>query len=162
MPGAGRTWWPREIWGNYVAHMWELADEGKRQEATACLNHMVTDALELVPSCIAYLDQLEDEAVMRFCLIPQLMAIATQAACFNNPHVFSGIVKIRPGLSAKLILSTKQDPSAQNARTWFAHFGAQIKANVDPADPNAERTMRALEALEECCRGEPAAPGSRV
>ena len=158
----GRTWWPREIWGNYVAHMWELADEGKRQEATACLNHMVTDALELVPSCIAYLDQLEDEAVMRFCLIPQLMAIATQAACFNNPHVFSGIVKIRPGLSAKLILSTKQDPSAQNARTWFAHFGAQIKANVDPADPNAERTMRALEALEECCRAEPAAPGSRV
>ena len=56
----GRTWWPREIWGNYVAHMWELADEGKRPEATACLNHMVTDALELVPSCIAYLDQLSE------------------------------------------------------------------------------------------------------
>ena len=128
----GRAWWPKEIWGQYVVHIADLASAAHTAEATACLNHMITDALELVPSCIRYLDQLQDDAVLRFCLIPQLMAIATQSACFNNTAVFTGIVKIRPGLAAKLILAAQNEPSSACARVWFAHFGAEIYSKLDP------------------------------
>ena len=172
----GRTWWPREIWGRYVPTLASLADPAHAQQATACLNHMVTDALELLPSCAAYLDRLQDDSVLRFCLIPQLMAAGTQAACFNNKDVFTGIVKIRPGLAAKLILSTQQQqqqqppqqPQAEGARgggaggggvaaqraaakEWFVEFARQIEAKIDDNDPNAERTRRAVLAVEECC-----------
>jgi farnesyl-diphosphate farnesyltransferase len=52
----GRTWWPDEIWAQYAnsgAKPTGTLDHFKRNpnapESIACLNHMVTDALELVP-----------------------------------------------------------------------------------------------------------------
>ena len=157
----GRTWWPKEVWAQYVPQLSDLAEPEHSAAAQACLNHMVTDALELAPSCLAYLDRLQDDSVLKFCLIPQLMAMATQAACFNNPQVFTGIVKIRPGLSAKLILAAQQNPSVDCAREWFAHFGQQIAAKVDPSDPTHGRTMAALRALEEACKA-PSATGANL
>ena len=115
---------------------------------------MVTDALELLPSCAAYLDRLQHDAVVRFCLIPQLMAMGTQAACYNNPDVFTGIVKMRPGLAAKLILSTQQrsaDEQRATAKEWFVTFARQIESKIDNADPNADRTRQAVRAVEVCC-----------
>jgi len=150
----GRTWWPKEIWGHYVPELAALAEPANSQQATACLNHMVTDALELLPSCAAYLDRLHDDAVVRFCLIPQLMAVATQAACYNNPDVFTGIVKIRPGLSAKLILATQQRSAVEQravAKEWFVTFARQVESKINDADPNADRTRQAIRAVEECC-----------
>lgn len=150
----GRTWWPKEIFGHYVPELAALADPENSQKATACLNHMVTDALELLPSCAAYLDRLQHDAVVRFCLIPQLMAMGTQAACYNNPDVFTGIVKMRPGLAAKLILSTQQRSAAEQravAKEWFVTFARQIESKIDGADPSAERTRQAVRAVEECC-----------
>ncbi len=38
--------------------------------------------------------RLQDPQVFRFCAIPQVMAIATLAACYNNPDVFKTVVKI--------------------------------------------------------------------
>lgn len=150
----GRTWWPKEIWGHYVPELAALADPENSRQAIACLNHMVTDALELLPSCASYLDRLQHDAVVRFCLIPQLMAMGTQAACYNNPDVFTGIVKMRPGLAAKLILSTQQrsaDEQRATAKEWFVTFARQIESKIDNADPNADRTRQAVRAVEVCC-----------
>jgi hypothetical protein len=43
---------------------------------------------------LAYMGGLVDPQVFRFCAIPQVMAIATLGACYNNPEVFKKVVKI--------------------------------------------------------------------
>lgn len=65
-----------------------------------CLNHMVADALRHAPRCLEYMAQLEDPQVFAFCAIPQVMAIATLAMCYNNGKVFEGVVKMRRGQTA--------------------------------------------------------------
>lgn len=46
-----------------------------------------TDSLE-------YMSRLQDQQVFRFCAIPQVMAIATLAECYDNLNVFRAVVKI--------------------------------------------------------------------
>ena len=41
-----------------------------------------------------YMSRLRDVQVFRFCAIPQVMAIATLAECYDNPKVFKTVVKI--------------------------------------------------------------------
>ncbi len=35
---------------------------------------------------------LKDEQIFRFCALPQVMAIGTLAACYNNHGVFTGML----------------------------------------------------------------------
>lgn len=49
------------------------------------------------------MSRLTDKKVFNFCAIPQVMAIATLALCYNNYNVFTGVVKIRRGLTAKIM-----------------------------------------------------------
>lgn len=41
----------------------------------ACLNELVTDALALVPECLAYMRLLKHPGVFRFCAIPQVTVL---------------------------------------------------------------------------------------
>jgi farnesyl-diphosphate farnesyltransferase len=50
----------------------ELAKPENRTKAVACLNEMITDALECVPECMEYMTMLKTEEVFRFCAIPQV------------------------------------------------------------------------------------------
>ena len=50
--------------------IWRL----RRENALACLNELVTDALALVPDCLAYMRQIKHPEVFRFCAIPQVRA----------------------------------------------------------------------------------------
>lgn len=59
----------------------ELAKEEHRGKAVACLNEMITDALECVPECMQYMTMLKTEEVFRFCAIPQVTFLATCCAC---------------------------------------------------------------------------------
>jgi farnesyl-diphosphate farnesyltransferase len=43
---------------------------------------------------LEYMSRLRDPQVFRFCAIPQVMAIATLSACYDNPQVFKRVVKI--------------------------------------------------------------------
>jgi farnesyl-diphosphate farnesyltransferase len=61
---------------------------------------MVTDALRHAPKCLEYMGHLESPQVFAFCAIPQVMAIATLALCYNNGKVFEGVVKMRRGQTA--------------------------------------------------------------
>jgi farnesyl-diphosphate farnesyltransferase len=47
-----RTWWPREIWGQYAPSLDWFAKNPDHPKSRACLNHMVTDAFSLVPDCL--------------------------------------------------------------------------------------------------------------
>ena len=39
---------------------------------------------------LEYMEKLQDRDILRFCAIPQVMAIATLSVVYNNPKVFKG------------------------------------------------------------------------
>lgn len=135
----GRTFYPQEVWKLY-SKTGELGYFTKPEAATDavwCLNHLITDALENVPDCLAYMSLLKTEETFRFCAIPQVMAIATLNELYGNHKVFTGVVKIRKGMAAKLILDTV---SLNALHKWFFIFASDILSKVKNEDPNAERT----------------------
>jgi farnesyl-diphosphate farnesyltransferase len=61
----GRAFWPKEIWGKYASSLEDLA----QKKDLACLNHMVTDALQCVPECLSYMSQMKTPEIFKFCAI---------------------------------------------------------------------------------------------
>ena len=101
---SDRSFWPKEVWGKYSDKLSFFTENPTASKSLACLNEMVLDALGHLPDVVDYLNLLKNERIFRFAAIPQVMAIATLAAVYNNPKVFTGVVKVRKGLAAKLIL----------------------------------------------------------
>ena len=61
------------------------AQEPKNSDqAVACLNEMVNNALEHVPGALEYMIKLQNYNVFRFCAIPQVMAIGTLALWYDR------------------------------------------------------------------------------
>ena len=72
----GRAFWPRSVWEKYSAtgdlgFYANPVDDGTKVARLNCLNELITDALELVPDCLAYLSELRCAEIFRFCAIPQ-------------------------------------------------------------------------------------------
>jgi farnesyl-diphosphate farnesyltransferase len=135
----GRAFWPQEVWKLYTNtnDLGEFAKKENINNAICCLNHLVTDALECIPECVEYMELLKTEEVFRFCAIPQVMAIATLNDLYNNPNVFTGVVKIRKGLAVKLMLDTK---TPGGLHKWFNLMVKDILSRIPSKDPNAEKT----------------------
>ncbi|KAL2537596.1 Squalene synthase [Forsythia ovata] len=144
-----RMFWPRQIWSKYVNKLEELKDEENSVKAVQCLNDMVTNALAHVDDSLKYMSALRDPAIFRFCAIPQVMAIGTLAMCYNNVQVFRGVVKMRRGLTAKIIDRTKTMSDVYGA---FYDFSRMLKSKVDNNDPNALKTKDRLESILKTCR----------
>jgi farnesyl-diphosphate farnesyltransferase len=72
------------------------------------------------------------------------MAIATLEACFDNPQVFTGVVKIRKGMAARLILACDDMASVE---AWFHHFVLRIKLRCPPADPSRQKIVAACDEV---------------
>ena len=78
------------------------------------------------------------------------MAIATLDKLYDNADVFTGVVKIRKGLSCKLILHTN---SMEELHEIFHDFAVSVKVKAIKSqkkgvkDPNFERTQRACETI---------------
>ncbi|CAI0378241.1 unnamed protein product [Linum tenue] len=144
-----RMFWPREIWSKYVDKLEDLKYEENSVKAVQCLNDMVTNALIHMDDCVKYMSDLRDPAIFRFCAIPQIMAIGTLAMCYNNIEVFRGVVKMRRGLTAKIINGTKTMADVYGA---FYDFSCMLKSKVDKSDPNASTTLSRLEAIQKTCR----------
>ena len=155
----GRAFWPKEIWSLYSRHLRDLRDmisspapgeEGRiaRDDALACLNHHVADALSLAPSCLRYMQRLRHPDVFKFCAIPQVMAIATLDRLVNNADVFTGVLKIRKGQA--LLLMT-QAGSMQSVYAIFLRYTRQIAAAIPRhhkvAFAAAERAAAEVEAI---------------
>lgn len=145
----GRAFWPQTVWKKYSASgdLGYFADQpANRDAALHCVNDLVTDALELVPDCLTYLSILQCAEVFRFCAIPQVMAIATLDKCYNNVDVFTGVVKIRKGLSCKLIRSTNSLPEVKRTFYFFAKT-IKDKALKNPNDPSCNRTLEICDKI---------------
>ncbi|OVA20399.1 Squalene/phytoene synthase [Macleaya cordata] len=144
-----RMFWPRQIWSKYVNKLEDLKYEENSAKAVQCLNDMVTNALLHVEDCLKYMAALRDPAIFRFCAIPQIMAIGTLALCYNNIEVFRGVVKMRRGLTAKVMDRTKTMSDVYGA---FYDFSSMLKTKVDKNDPNATKTLSRVEAVQKVCR----------
>jgi len=145
---APRMFWPREIWSQYARRLADLKLDRHRENAVACLNHMILDALSHAEDCMVYMSQLRNPAIFRFCSIPQVMAIATLAACFNNHAVFTGVVKMRRGETAKIMyhLSDFGGACAQ-----FRQYARQISAKAQVGagdDPHIGEILESCERIE--------------
>ena len=77
------------------------------------------------------------------------MAIATLDACFDNPKVFSGVVKIRKGMAARLILDSS---SMGGVHRWFFHFADAMGKRCPESDPSREALLAALHRIKEMTR----------
>ncbi|CAH8306729.1 unnamed protein product [Eruca vesicaria subsp. sativa] len=133
-----RMFWPRKIWGKYADKLEDLKYEENSTKAVHCLNEMVTNALTHIEDCFKYMAALRDPSIFRFCAIPQIMAIGTLALCYNNVQVFRGVVKLRRGLTAKVIDRTKTMADVYGA---FYDFSCMLKTKVDKNDPNSSMTL---------------------
>mmetsp|Transcript_8618 Transcript_8618/g.9878 ORF Transcript_8618/g.9878 Transcript_8618/m.9878 type:complete len:752 (+) Transcript_8618:87-2342(+) len=148
----GRAWWPKSIWSKYsetddLGYFCNMTDDKVRTNSLACLNELVTDALELAPDCLAYMSMLQCAEIFRFCAIPQVMAIATLDKLYNNPDVFTGVVKIRKGLSCKLIL---QANNISELHSIFHDFSKSISSKAKKCaknDPSLKRTIKACQVV---------------
>lgn len=146
---APRMFWPKEIWGKYAKALEDFKDASNKESALACLNHMITDALSHVDECLDYMSKLRDPSIFAFCAIPQVMAIGTLEACYNNHNVFTGVVKMRRGETAKIMWFLKD---YTDACILFRHYAkliaAKAQVQVDKDDPNRERILEICQRIE--------------
>ncbi|KAL7486034.1 hypothetical protein ACHAW6_011633 [Cyclotella cf. meneghiniana] len=153
----GRAFWPQSVWKKYSAtgdlgYFANPTTTEARSAGLNCLNELVTDALELVPDCLSYLSKLRCTEVFRFCAIPQVMAIATLDKCYHNDNVFTGVVKIRKGMSCLLINNTTD---VFGVHTIFNKFASKIMKKAESArrsgfhDPSYDRTIQACQTILE-------------
>jgi farnesyl-diphosphate farnesyltransferase len=139
---VGRVFWPKDVWSKYTpdGKLSYFRDHPTAEHTSlACLNHLVTNAMSHVPDCIEYMKRIKHPMVFRFCAIPQVMAIATLAAVYNNPDVFRRNVKIRKGLSCKLMLQTN---SLEFVKDCFRQFASDMGRRIPRNDPHAKEMKR--------------------
>lgn len=86
-----RLFWPRDVWSLYVQPDQDvdtLSLPENLPRALACLNHLCADNLSLLPSCLEYLSCLDNQQVLRFAAIPQVLISKTANGYCVNGLVF--------------------------------------------------------------------------
>ena len=159
---APRMFWPKEVWGKYAEDLGDFVRPGKAEEAVRCLNELIVDALGHATDSLEYLGRLRDPAVFRFCAIPQMMAIGTLAICYGNLRVFTGVVKLRRGLAARMVMNCR-DRGMPAVLACFYHFAAEVRrraARGPEGEPGRAAALEAARVLQaECVRRGHAPPG---
>lgn len=141
-----RMFWPKEIWGNYAEELGEFKDTANTAAGLRCLNAMVADALTHIPYVVSYLAALRDPSVFRFCAIPQVMAIATLSAVYNNADTFQIKVKTTRPESCRIMLYTN---TIYSALEMLRDYCVQLQEKLDPADASTPAIQHSLaDALE--------------
>lgn len=128
----GRLFWPKEIWGRYVARPQELYAPGNEQKARWALTDMCLDAARHSVDALDYLGLLQNQSVFNFCAIPQAMAVATLDECFANPAVLRRNVKIRKSMAVQLLMRAV---NAREVAIIFQHHIFRMHAKALPSDP---------------------------
>ncbi|XP_073481242.1 squalene synthase-like isoform X1 [Aquarana catesbeiana] len=134
----GREFWPKEVWSKYGKKLSDLAKPENIVPAVQCLNELITNALQHVPDVLLYLSRLQNQSVFNFCAIPQVMAISTLAACYNNQQVFKGVVKIRKGQAVTLMMDAT---NIQAVRAIMYQYVEEIYQKIPMTDPSSGRTQ---------------------
>lgn len=137
----GRVFWPKEVWGKYIQRLEDFPKPENLKLAVQCLNELVTDALQHVPDVLLFLSRLRNQSLFNFCAIPQVMAIATLAACYNNEQVFKGVVKIRRGQAVTLMMDATNLPAV---RAIFQQYTEEIYQKAPDSDPSFAKTTQLI------------------
>jgi farnesyl-diphosphate farnesyltransferase len=87
----------------------------------------VADALEHAKDVFTYMGRLKEQSVFNFCAIPQVMAIATLALCYNNKELFARNVKIRKGQAVQLMM---QANTMSELYLIFEKYALEIQAKA--------------------------------
>ncbi|GFO37516.1 squalene synthase-like [Plakobranchus ocellatus] len=132
-----RIFWPKAVWSKHRPNLGDFANPEFQKEALACLNELITNTLELIPSSLLFMSRLHNQSVFNFVAIPQVMAIATLERCYNNPKVFSGVVKIRKGEAVRMMMGSS---SFESVKAIMKHFVVKIQDRIPESDPNSEQT----------------------
>ncbi|MEE6477094.1 hypothetical protein FKM82_011357 [Ascaphus truei] len=140
----GREFWPREVWSKYGKKLSDLAKPENIVPAMQCMNELITNALQHVPDVLTYLSRLKNQSVFNFCAIPQVMAIATLAACYNNQQVFKGVVKIRKGQAVTLMMDAT---NIQAVRAIMYQYVEEIYQKIPITDPSSGRTQHIIASI---------------
>eukprot|EP00210_Caulerpa_lentillifera_P002987 g2852.t1 len=143
---APRMFWPKDIWSLYTDQLENFRDSENRSSALKCLNHLLLDVLRHLPGCFEYLEMLKTPSILRFCALPQIMAIGTMSLCFNNGSVFEGVVKLRKGLTCRIFDSTH---SMKDVYYWFQYFLIQMKKNLLKAELEESVRQRGQTLIEQ-------------
>jgi farnesyl-diphosphate farnesyltransferase len=93
-----KQWWPKDIWGKYSDDFSRLPES---PNANHCINELINDNLENIPDILEYLKLVQNVDYFKFCATPQIIAIHTQALCYNNVKLYQQKLKIRKGLAIK-------------------------------------------------------------
>jgi len=140
-----RIFYPKDVWQHYVPTIHHLGNPNYKKEALCCLNELVTNALYHLPYCIDFLSRLREPTIFAFCAIPQVMAVASLQAMYNNYDVFKKRVKIRKGLAVQLILECTDMTSVLSIMLKFIDA---ILADVPEKDPTANDTKEILKIIK--------------
>ncbi|KAM7173684.1 squalene synthase-like isoform 2-T2 [Macrochelys suwanniensis] len=140
----GREFWPREVWSRYAKKLSDLAKPENIDVAVQCMNELITNALHHVPDVLTYLSRLKNQSVFNFCAIPQVMAIATLAACYNNKQVFRGLVKIRKGQAVTLMMDAT---NIQAVKAIMYQYVEEIYQKVPSTDPSSNKTQQIIVSI---------------
>jgi farnesyl-diphosphate farnesyltransferase len=132
----GRSFWPKEVWSKYGKSLVEFTDPQNEVQAIHCVSDLITLSLNHVIDCLDYLRSLNEPTYFRFAAIPQVMSIATLDLIFNNPAMFHKNVKIRRGLTAKLILESK---TMDGVYKIFREYVLKIHFKNKPSDPSYQK-----------------------
>lgn len=130
----GREFWPKEVWEKYAQKVSDFVVPENLDAAVKCLNELITNALRHVPDVLTYLSRLKNQSVFNFCAIPQVMGMATLAACYNNPQVFSGVVRIRKGQAVTLMMGAT---NMEAVKAIFHQYCKEIQQKIPISDPSA-------------------------
>ncbi|KAJ6661217.1 hypothetical protein lerEdw1_015354 [Lerista edwardsae] len=140
----GREFWPKEVWSKYAKKLSDLANPENIDKAVQCMNELITNALHHVPDVLMYLSRLKNQSVFNFCAIPQVMAIATLAACYNNQQVFRGVVKIRKGQAVTLMMDAT---NMQAVKAIMYQYIEEIYQKIPSTDPSSNKTQQIVSSV---------------
>ena len=150
------AFWPKSVWVpqarasasvSIPPQLLDLRTPANKAAAVRTLHLLVADALRHVPACIEYLSLLTSKKVFAFCAVPQLMAIATLADVYARaPLVFTGVVKIRRGLAARLFLEG-MDGSMAGTVAWYRFFLNEVAQLSNPAESSDKAVLDAIRKL---------------
>lgn len=141
-----RMFWVTEVWKKYSEDFAWFHQNPSHPKSLACLNELVVDALSHVHDCITYLQLLQNKEVFRFCAIPQVMAIATIAEIYNNPKVFTSVVKIRKPLAASIMVYTQNMNDTKN----FIEQSLQLmESKTNHTTPFSKKILQQIKAIRQ-------------
>ncbi|XP_053565523.1 squalene synthase isoform X1 [Bombina bombina] len=146
----GREFWPKEVWSKYGKKLSDLAKPENIVPAVQCLNELITNALHHVPDVLLYLSRLKNQSVFNFCAIPQVMAIGTLAACYNNQQVFKGVVKIRKGQAVTMMMDAT---NIHAVRAIMYQYIEEINQKIPLTDPSSGRTQHIISSIRNLSNG---------